>query len=112
MSASRTAKNLLTHINLDEFEAIVYEPSDEDLLDMIEKHPDKAIEMLKESWQISQLEMFLEEGNRKLEKLKRKRTLNQTKALRMLQSYNQVGYKELPKNKKRRLIQVEDKLRT
>ena len=107
MSALSTAKNLLEYIDLNEFEEIVMnEPSDEVLLDFIEQHPEKAIEILKESWQISQLELFLEEGNRKLKKLKRKRKLNQNRALQMLQSFNEIGEKEYPINKKRRLIQV------
>ena len=107
MSASSTARNLLKYIDLDEFEAIVYEPSDEVLLDFVEQHPDKAIEILKESWQISQLEYFLEEGNRKLKKLKRKRNIDQTRALKMLQSFNGIGEKEYQKTKKRQLIQVQ-----
>ena len=55
--------------------------------------------------------MFLEEGNRKLKKLKRKRKLNQNRALQMLQPFNEIGEKEYPMNKKRRLIQVRKYIR-
>ena len=97
------AQDLLEYIDLDEFVSMLNdEPSTEFLLNFVEHHPEEAVEILRESWQITQLEMFLEEGNRRLKMLKRKRRLSQTKALQMLQPFNHLGKTELPLGTKRR----------
>ena len=97
------SKDLLQYVDMDELETIVMDELSDELITMfVDQHPGEAIQIIKESFQISQLEMFLEEGNRKLQGLKRKRGLNQQKALQRLQSFNQSGLKEATRNKSRR----------
>ena len=93
-------KNLLEYVSLDAMMEFTKQEEVEEkkhlelLSEYVANNPRVAAEALNDAYKITVLEEIMDEAERRLAPLKKKRAMSQSQALRQLESYNRTGVTE------------------